>query len=140
MLKNPRPWVALALAASWCGPALAQTVYRCGDSYGQQPCPGGRAVDTEDSRTPAQRAQTTEAVRRDAKAADELEKARLKEEAKVAPAMIPAAKVEAPQDTRDRTDSQSRPKKPAHFTAVAPKKPGAATAAKKKKKTKKPAA
>ena len=31
----------LALASPW---AAAQTVWRCGNSYSQQPCPGGTAT------------------------------------------------------------------------------------------------
>ena len=53
-----------------------------------------------------------------------MEKARLKAEAKAAPAYIPPPKAEDPADQGDRTRSMAVAKKPAYFTAVSPKKPG----------------
>ena len=35
-------------------PAAAQGVYRCGNTYSQQPCPGGKEVAVEDERSAAQ--------------------------------------------------------------------------------------
>ncbi len=67
----------LALAAT----APAQTVYRCGNSYSQQPCPGGNAVDASDSRTPEQRKAHDASVKHEKRAGDTLEKTRQKEEA-----------------------------------------------------------
>jgi hypothetical protein len=131
---------ALGLAAcGWIAPAAAQAIYRCGDSYSQQACAGGARVQAEDPRTAGQRSQTTLAVERDAKAADAMEKARLKEEDKPVQAYIPPAKV---QDGSPDDASMAKPaagKKPDRFAAVAPKKPGQAKA-RKKKKAKKPAA
>lgn len=127
----------LACVAGWSIPAAGQTVWRCGDTYSQKPCPGGKAVEAEDARDAGQRAQTSSAARRDAKLADEMEKARLKEEAKAAPAYIPPPKSEDPADQGDRTRSMAVAKKPAHFTAVSPKKPGEAKPAKKAAKAKK---
>lgn len=141
MFKCARAMILLAWATAWACGAAAQTVYRCGDSYSQQPCPGGQPVQAEDARSATQRAQTTDAVRRDAKAADVMEQARLKEEAKPTAALIPPPKAEEPQDPRERTDSAAKARKPPYFTAVSPKKPGATkTAKKKKKKTRKAAA
>ena len=61
--------------------APAQTVYRCGNSYSQQPCPGGNAIDTSDPRTPEQRKAAEDGARHERRTADSLEKDRLKEEA-----------------------------------------------------------
>lgn len=61
-------------------PAGAQATYRCGNSYSQQPCPGGTVVDTADPRTSAQKTQAEQATQRDAKLASELEKSRLQKE------------------------------------------------------------
>ena len=61
--------------------ALAQTVYRCGNSYSQRPCPDAKAVDVSDSRSRDQKAQSDAAVQQDKQAADSLEKTRLKQEA-----------------------------------------------------------
>lgn len=60
--------------------AGAQTVYKCGDSYGQSPCPGGRAVVTDDARDATQKQQTDDATRNAAKLAKSLEKDRLAQE------------------------------------------------------------
>ena len=72
----------LALA---CGIALAQppTIYRCGDSYGSQPCAGGREISAETpTPTSAERRDAPPAAQRDARIADNLEKDRLKQEAR----------------------------------------------------------
>lgn len=136
MTEKRHRLLLLVFAAACALPAAAQNVYRCGDnSYSQQPCAGGKPVAVEDARTPGQRAQTSEAVRRDAKAANDLEKARLKDEAKPVAASIPLPKAEELPPAGDRTESAVKPKKPAYFTAVSPKKPGD-KAPKKKKKAK----
>jgi len=70
----------LGLAAP-TGMAGAQEVIRCGNAYGQQPCAGGSAVQAADPRSPAQRAQAAAVIQRDARLADAMEEARLKEEA-----------------------------------------------------------
>jgi hypothetical protein len=135
MSRNPRALILAALAATWGLASTAQPVYRCGDnSYSQQPCPGGKQVDAQDARTPAQRAQTSEAVKRQAATADQMEKARLKEEARPASVGLPPPKVEASGQTADRTRPTAKAKQPKHFTATSPKKP--ADAAPKKTKTK----
>ncbi|MDB5818168.1 MAG: hypothetical protein JWQ11_1808 [Rhizobacter sp.] len=64
--------------------ASAQTVYRCGAdgrSYSQTPCPGGRTVDVDDSRTPEQQQQAQTAADRDARLGAALERERRTEEA-----------------------------------------------------------
>src|SRR6185369_3630590 len=123
----------------WIAPAAAQNIYRCGSSYSQQPCPGGKVVPADDARSASQSSQTSAASERDAKAADAMEKARLKEEAKPAQAITPPAKLEEiPQEERNPVVT-GKAKKPAYFTAVA-RKPGDAQAKKKKKKAKKKAA
>ncbi|MES3004383.1 MAG: hypothetical protein V4787_27075 [Pseudomonadota bacterium] len=103
-------------------PAAAQGVYRCGNSYSQQPCPGGKEVAVEDTRNAAQREQTDKAVQRDAKAAEVMEKARLKEEAKPAQALLPPAKVDE-EEIKVKSVS-AKAKKLEHFSAVSPRKPG----------------
>ena len=125
MFHQVRVLCLLACVAGWSAPGLAQPVYRCSDnSYSNQPCPGGREIQADDPRTAAQRAQTGDAARRDAKMADEMEKSRLKEEAKAArpaaPLAVAAPAVEAA--SADRTYSPFRAKKPQYFTAVSPRK------------------
>jgi hypothetical protein len=142
MFHQARVLCLLACVAGWSIPGLAQPVYRCGDTYTNTPCPGGKEIQADDPRTAAQRAQTTEAAKRDAKLADEMEKTRLKQEAKapVAPALPPAVAEPRQESASDRTYSPMHAKKPAYFTAVSPKKPGDAKArkvARKKATTKK---
>jgi len=127
----------LALAWLGTGPAMAQGIYRCGDSYSQQPCPGGRLVPTDDARSAHQGAQTSQAAERDAKAADAMEKARLKEEAKAPPGFVYPDRASAEPAPAAPSSARQNPKIPAHFTAVAPAKPGQPPAAKKKAKKKK---
>ena len=84
-MRKPHLWDASVLAASlfsafFSVPAWAQTTYKCGNSYSQQPCPGGTVVDTADPRTSEQKKQAEQAIQRDAKLASELEKSRLQQE------------------------------------------------------------
>jgi hypothetical protein len=142
MFRQVRVLCLLACVAGWSAPGPAQPVYRCGDnSYSNKPCPGGREIQADDPRTAAQRAQTTEAAKRDAKVADDMEKSRLKEEAKAARAAapLPVAEPALQAASSDRTYSPFRAKKPQYFTAVSPRKDGdkANKVAKKKKTSKK---
>ncbi len=72
--------------------AFAQTVYRCGSSYSQVPCPAGTAIEVDDARSAGQQKQTRTAAKRDAKLADDMEKTRLKQEAMAAPALVVGSK------------------------------------------------
>lgn len=98
-------------------PLQAQTVYRCGNSYSQQPCPGGSPVDASDRRTAEQRKTHEASVQHERRTADGLEKTRLKEEAAAARAA-------------ERADKAQR---------AADKKPGAATPKNQRAKDKIPA-
>jgi cell division septation protein DedD len=125
--------VAIVLIAVYATPTRAETqnVYRCGSNYSQTPCPDGVRVDVQDSRTAEQKAQTDAAVRRDAKTADAMERARLNEEAQR-------------EKARAKADAASAKKKPTAKPAAHEKDDGAApakptsTAQAKKKKTKEP--
>ncbi len=81
-MKSPSRLFAIAVM-SLCTGLSAQTVYRCGSSYSQTPCPGGSALDASDSRTPEQRKAHEASVRKEKRSADDLEKIRQKEEAAV---------------------------------------------------------
>ena len=72
--------------------AAAQTVYRCGSSYSQSPCPAAVTVNVDDPRTAQQKQEAEAAARRDAKTADGMEKSRLKQEAMDRPAQVAAAR------------------------------------------------
>jgi hypothetical protein len=73
-------FLVAAYAFSTC--ARAQEVYRCGNTYSQKPCTDGVVVGVQDARTPDQKEQADALTRHDAAAANAMEKARLKEEAR----------------------------------------------------------
>jgi hypothetical protein len=109
----------LALA---CGiaAAQAQTVYRCGNSYGSQPCAGAQAIATEAPvPTDAERKQAAAAAQRDARLADGLEKDRLREEARPAQLYVPPPKFE-PTPQPHKWPEKSATRKLDVFTASAP--------------------
>jgi len=70
--------LALALAGAQLS---AQTLYRCGNEYRDTPCPNGIALDTRDTRTPAQSAQAAQQTAKDGALAQQMEKSRLQSEA-----------------------------------------------------------
>ena len=131
------PIALLCAATGWMAPAAAEDIYRCGDSYSQQPCAGGKLVAASDTRSASQKAQTDQATKRDAKSADAMERARLKEEGKPAPVGMPLAKPQEVAQETKKPVAVDKAKKPAHFTAVSPKKPGDGPTKKKKKQGKK---
>ena len=84
-MKRPLALALIALAAA----AHAETVYRCGpggSQYASAPCPGGRAVEAEDARTPAQRKQAEAIARQEAALAERLVQERERREAAIHPA------------------------------------------------------
>ena len=125
--------VLLALAA----PVAAQTVYRCGGSYSDEPCPGAAIVAVADPRSREQQLQTTAATHRDARTARQLEQERLKIESRPLQSFIAPARFASASDEPGRAWKLGKPEL---FTAIAPKKPGDAPAKRKKKPTAKKAA
>ena len=109
----------LALA---CGIALAQpsTIYRCGDTYGSQPCAGGREISAETpSPTSTERRDAAAAAQRDARIADSLERERLKQEARPASSYIPPPEAKS-QPTPHKWPEQNATRKLDVFTASGP--------------------
>lgn len=107
--------------------ASAQTTYRCGNSYSQQPCPGGVVLDPRDRRDSSQKVQSDTATLRDARAAEALQAERLAQEQKDLRANTPhspAAKVVPTQAPGVSERPLLRPHKnkrqPAYFTAQVP--------------------
>lgn len=115
--------LVLALAGA---AASAQTVYRCGNSYGTQPCAGGTAVDVGGARTPADAARAKEARLEDWKRAEAMEKARLAQEKNAPKALVigpqePPAMPEAkPHAKPDKKHKKGDPQDPDVFTAKSP--------------------
>jgi hypothetical protein len=67
-------------ASSLSTGAIAQNIHKCGDTYNQLPCPGGRVVNATDSRTREQKSQADLATARDARNASAMESERLQQE------------------------------------------------------------
>lgn len=82
-----------------CTGAGAETIYKCGTSYSQQPCAAAAALNLADERTPAQKAQADEATRRDRQLADSLRKERLTDEKLALAAQRESAKKDATSKT-----------------------------------------
>ncbi|APW41839.1 hypothetical protein [Rhodoferax saidenbachensis] len=81
-MKNSLAFATLFIAACAIPTgAWSQKVYKCGSSYSQIPCADAVTVDTGDARSKAQKVEADKQTKQDAKAADAMEKARLKEEA-----------------------------------------------------------
>lgn len=109
--------VLIAMCAGAAG-AAAQNIYKCGDGYSQQPCPGGKSLAVDDSRSDAQKKQASAAARRDARLADGMEKERLKQEAQPVPSYVPPPNFPPTPDRKP--EPSSKPRKPEAFTAVVP--------------------
>jgi hypothetical protein len=126
--------------------AWGQNVYKCGNTYSQQPCPGGTLVDAADTRTSEQKKAADQASERHAKAADTLEQARLKKEkteqqaltASKKPTVAPSTTASQPRDSAGpkKTAKKSKAKAEGDFKAQVPadqpvkkKKPAPKTAA-----------
>lgn len=103
---------------------MAQNTYKCGETYSQSPCVGGVIVNSSDPRTPGQKAQTDAAVTRDAQQAEALRKARLAQEQADLRANTSMRTPPAPVSQMPASSAPAvakKPKKPQHFTAIAPK-------------------
>ena len=117
MRTNHLRFIALALAATG---AHAQGIYRCGDSYSQQPCAGGQPVTAAPpAPAEAERARSLAATRRDAALAGSMEKDRLRQEAQAPSVYIPPPKFESPPEPH-RWPEKAGTRKLDVFTAVAP--------------------
>lgn len=111
-------------AMSLCSSLSAQTVYRCGSSYSQTPCPGGGTVDATDSRTAEQRKAHEASVKHEKRAGDTLEKTRLKEEAAAQRAAEKADKAQRDADKaaqKTAAKKSTKEKLPAYRVPATPK-------------------
>jgi hypothetical protein len=104
-------------------PAGAQIVYKCGESYSSQTCPGGVIVNTADGRTKDQREQADRSTARDMRSANALESARLQQEAKDLAANTPPRQAKIKEPIKDKKASQRDKKiKPTRTRTPAAKK------------------
>lgn len=84
--------VALVMGLS-AAVAGAAPIYRCGQTYSQTPCPGGRLIDAADPRSAAQRAEARRTAERERQLAIQMERDRQTQEA-AAPQAV-ATKIDA---------------------------------------------
>lgn len=115
-------WLALAAAAA------AQPVYRCGNSYGQQPCPGGTVLAPPPTpSSPHAATQARALALRDARLAEQMGRERLAREQQAPKAIVIGAQPPAPapplakQAVPKPKGKDKEKKQPEHFTAVGPK-------------------
>ncbi len=131
--QSHRPTAAIigaGLISLSCLAAVGQTVYRCGSSYGDAPCVGATVLAIDDSRSPAQKAQTDGATVQARTLAQQLERERLALEKSAMSARPPATRHKG--DTPGRPSSgggatdaakagkpaKKKPSEPAFFTAA----------------------
>lgn len=99
-------YAVLAGLALLTGNTFAATVYRCGDSYSQTPCPNGVEVRADDARDDSQRAAAQSALERDKALVKDIETTRRKE-AEQALALNKAALARA-RAAHDKPDAQAK--------------------------------
>lgn len=109
---------ALLLAAT---AAQAQPVWRCGNSYGTQPCAGGTQVAAPDRPQAGAAAQARAVAKADEQLADRLQRERLEREKDAPRAVIPPQP--AASAIKDDGKKAGKDKGPQDFTAVAPGSP-----------------
>lgn len=128
-MRNPSVLALFLIAASAISTGAAgQNIYKCGSTYSQTPCPDGKPIQINDSRSEAQRSAARQAAERDATRADAMESDRLAQEKAAQDAADAAAKaaksVEPPDhksntrtDTKTDHSDHKKDKKPANFSA-----------------------
>jgi len=107
-----------ALVLAMAGAASAQTMYRCGSSYSQQPCAGGSEVAGFAPRPASDIAQAKAAAQADAKRAEAMEKARVQQEKNAPKAMVMGPKEVA--SAPKVAVAKKKGGKPEEFSAVQP--------------------
>ncbi len=100
-LRRPAATLCAALLGLSCGAASGQTIYRCGNSYSDAPCAGASTLAIDDSRSPAQKAQTDAATVQARTLAQQMERERLTLEKSAMSARAPA--------THHKGDTAARP-------------------------------
>jgi len=95
--------------------ARAQPIYRCGNEYTRIPCPGGRTLETSDTRSAAQRAEAKRIVAEEEKRGQQMERDRRRDESAIKPAAAtslgPAPAASAPAKSARKSTKKSGSKK-----------------------------
>ena len=108
-----------AVALMFCffgGAANAQEVYRCGSVYAHTPCPQGRLVEADDTRSETQRAEAARVAASERRLANEMRRDRLTEEASVKPALAGSLSAPKPLGGSTPTKQKHGSAKPAAHT------------------------
>ena len=139
-MQGPMRAAGALLLAAACAAAQAQAIYRCGNTYGSQPCADGKALDTPPPPSAADRSQAAANVRRDAQLADNLQKERLRREAQAQAQAGTAIYLPPPAAEPDRPAEYKRAdkagmRKPDLFVATVPGTVHAKKGAKEKKES-----
>ena len=137
-MKTIRPIASglLLLALAGTAGAAGSGIYRCGQTYQQQPCEGGQAVDANDARSAEQRRDAESAAAAERRQAGSLVAERREREKQVLPQPAPvvigarppqagasAAAAEAVKTThKPRRKKLSRPDDPKYATPAPAKK------------------
>ncbi len=110
MRQQSNRHAAITIGAAFLGlsclAAAGQTVYRCGNSYSDAPCAGASMLSIDDSRSPAQKAQTDAATVQARSLGQQMERERLALEKPVMSAGAPPA--------RRKGDTAARPSATTH--------------------------
>ncbi|MGZ5180458.1 MAG: hypothetical protein ACXWC2_08265 [Ramlibacter sp.] len=121
-MRLARPLILLLAGGAW-PVAHAQPIYRCGDSYSQQPCPGATQVATTPAPSAADRAQAAAATSRDARLAQEMERERTRREAQAAASAYVPPTDAPPAPDEHRWPEKAGTRKLDVFTATTPRPP-----------------
>jgi hypothetical protein len=122
---------AVCLCWMACG-AHAQPIYRCGAEYSQTPCPGGKVLESSDSRSAAQRAEAVRVAAQDRRKAAELERERRAHESGLKPSQAagfngrptpPEASASGAERAKVKKTSKAKAATNGDFVAVEPGKP-----------------
>ena len=135
------PWIAPACAVTTFSTATAAPgIWRCGNSYSDTPCEGGKHIDPDAPPSAEDRRQRDESTRRDQAIAERMQRERLDREARPRQALVMAPAAREPRSPAapsasllkaDKKKKGARPKKSDEFIATY-KDPAAPPASKKK--------
>ncbi|HSO44628.1 MAG TPA: hypothetical protein VLQ47_03825 [Rhodoferax sp.] len=104
-------FLVAGMALAW--QVYAQTIYRCGNTYSHDPCPGAVPMDLSDARLPEQKKQTDAAALNDARLANIMEQERLAEEQRLLAAhqTLRQSTASAPAEERAKASSTRKAKR-----------------------------
>ena len=122
-----RATIACMAFCTWIGAVQAQEAsgaWRCGNTYTDQPCKGGKAVALDEAPHADQAREAERATRRTQAAADRMERDRLRQE-KAAPSPLihlskPTQAVSPPEPAHRAAKKKKGRKEPDFFTAAGP--------------------